>query len=68
MKNNTFTLITGATGGLGRAYSYECASNGLNLILTATNQEKLDSLRTELLNIFNIQIITKSCDKPVFGI
>ena len=66
MENKAFTLITGATGGLGKAFTKECAKLRHNLILTATNQERLDSLKKELLEEFNIEIITKACDLSSF--
>ena len=42
------TLITGATGGLGKAFCSLYASDGENLVLCATNQDKLDALKSEL--------------------
>ncbi len=42
-----YTLITGACGGLGRAFVQLCAKNKENLILTGTNQTKLNSLLEE---------------------
>ena len=62
MEELKYTLITGATGGLGKAFTKECAKLGQNLILTATNQDRLDELKKETLKKFNIKIITKSCD------
>ena len=43
-----YTLITGATGGLGRAFAKICAQSG-DLVLTGRNEEKLRALRQELL-------------------
>lgn len=43
-----YTLITGASGGLGRAFCDACAKRGENLYLTGRMQEKLDILRLEL--------------------
>lgn len=52
-----WTLITGACGGLGRAFVNECASNGENLVLTGTSNEKLEALKTQLLQNFkDIQV------------
>lgn len=42
-----YTLITGACGGLGRAFVKECASEGKNLILTGTSEKKLNALIEE---------------------
>lgn len=38
-------MITGATGGLGRALAIECASRGYDLFLTDLNQSKLNALK-----------------------
>ena len=63
MENNYYTLITGATGGLGQAFCNEFAKNGHNLFLTATNQERLNNLKQKLLQEFpNIKIETLPCD------
>jgi len=55
--------LTGATGGLGKAFSVELLKRNKNLILTATKQERLENLRNELLGInSNVDIVCKSCD------
>lgn len=52
MKNtlhtNEYALITGATGGLGRAFVYAAAKRGYSLLLTARSTEKLQALQREL--------------------
>ena len=61
MKN--FTLITGATGGLGRAFVSDCAERKLNLILTGTNNEKLKKLSKEIGDKYkDIVILYKECN------
>ena len=63
MENNYYTLITGATGGLGKAFCEQFAGCGHNLFLTATNQERLDNLKHELLKKYtSIKIETLACD------
>lgn len=55
-------IITGATGGLGRAFVFECAKKNYDLVLTATNITRLNSLKDELLNIFpKVSIETFEC-------
>ena len=53
MKNAV--LVTGATGGIGRALCHEFASHGHDIVLTATNEEKLKSLVGELEKTYNIK-------------
>lgn len=56
-------LITGATGGLGLAYTNECAKRGYNLVLSATKQERLDALKEKLAVEYpEIEIFTKAAD------
>ncbi len=43
-----FTLITGATGGLGKAFSEIYAKNKNNLVLVGTSEQKLQALKNEL--------------------
>lgn len=58
-----YVFITGATGGLGRAYVKECAKQGYNLILTATNEEKLQNLKKEINNLYkDIKVLIKTSD------
>lgn len=42
-------LITGATGGLGKALSLQLAQHGATVILTGQNNEKLDKLYDEIV-------------------
>ena len=44
-----YALITGATGGLGKAFVYEVAKEGYALLLTGRSVEKLTSLKEEVL-------------------
>lgn len=45
---NEYALITGATGGLGKAFVYAAASRGYSLLLTGRSKEKLQALQAEL--------------------
>lgn len=55
-----FTFISGATGGIGKAFCIECASRGDNLFLTGRSEEKLLALKNELLSL-NENIVIKTC-------
>jgi short-subunit dehydrogenase len=55
----TYTLITGASGVLGKAFAVECAKRGENLILTGRSFEKLNLLKDELTAVYpavNLQV------------
>ena len=47
--SEAYTMITGATGGLGRAFVRLAAGNGENLILTGRSEEKLRLLKEKVL-------------------
>ncbi|MHA2277220.1 MAG: SDR family NAD(P)-dependent oxidoreductase, partial [Candidatus Kariarchaeaceae archaeon] len=49
-------LITGASSGIGKTYAIKLAEEKMNLILTARREEKLNSIREELLSKHNIDI------------
>ena len=51
-----FTFISGATGGLGKAYAEFCAKCGYDLFLTARSEEKLSALKGELSAKYNVNI------------
>jgi short-subunit dehydrogenase len=57
-----FVLITGAAGGLGRAFAVECAKRGYNLYLTDINRAGLQLLERGLTAAYPIRVITRACD------
>jgi len=58
----SFICITGATGGLGKAFAAECASRGWNLFLTDVSASLLDSLSTGQAAAYGINILHYPCD------
>lgn len=56
-----YTLITGASKGIGKAFAYECAVRGMNLILVARSQALLETLAKELSGK-NISVQTLTAD------
>jgi short-subunit dehydrogenase len=46
---NKNILLTGATGGIGQAFSHLLFSSGANLVLVGRNEEKLAQLKNELM-------------------
>ena len=58
-----YTFISGATGGIGKAFAISCAKRGYNLYLTGRNNDKLEKLKVELLDINkDLSIYTFACD------
>ncbi|MBN1118342.1 MAG: SDR family oxidoreductase [Bacteroidales bacterium] len=60
MKN--YTLITGASSGIGKALASVFASKGHKLILVARRQQLLDRLATELNQEYNVKVRIVCCD------
>jgi short-subunit dehydrogenase len=57
-----YTLITGASKGIGKAFAYECASRGVNLILVARSVHLLNDLQKDIEGKFNVSVQTHSGD------
>ena len=51
-----FTLITGASGGIGREMAIVCAQRGFNLLLVALADSNLAELSEELRNKYRVDI------------
>lgn len=52
-----YSIVIGATGGLGKIACYELAQKGENLFLTARSQERLELLKLQLLDKYpNVKI------------
>ena len=47
-------LITGASGGLGKAFAQEFAEHGFNLVLVARSESKLEKICTNLSSRYKI--------------
>jgi short-subunit dehydrogenase len=55
-------LISGATGGLGKAFAVECASRGWDLLLTDRNPATLERLGHALEEGYGVKVLRLSCD------
>jgi short-subunit dehydrogenase len=55
-------LITGATGGLGKAFAVECASRGWDLFLTDLDSQALDTLADGLRKSYGVTVVPRACD------
>ena len=56
-KEKTYALVTGATGGLGRAFVFALAKRGQPLLLTGRSEKKLQELKAELLNVYENAVV-----------
>lgn len=62
MKSNPVVLITGASGGIGKALSEEFAKDGYDLILAARSIDKMQAHAADLQQRFNIQVTAIGAD------
>lgn len=58
----SFVLITGAGGGLGKAFAAECAARGWRLFLTDTSESALAALATGLERLYGSEVQTATSD------
>ncbi len=58
----SWILVTGATGGLGKAFAVECASRGWAVAITDLRAEPLDTLAESLRNTYGVGVWTLPCD------
>jgi hypothetical protein len=57
-----WALITGATGGLGRAFAVALATRGYNLVLTARKADALEEMAAELSLAHPIEVAVEAAD------
>lgn len=57
-----FVLITGAAGGLGRAFAMECAKRGYDLFLTDLNGPGLKLIENGVRSCYPVRVLSKACD------
>jgi short-subunit dehydrogenase len=55
-------LITGASGGLGRAFALECADRGFDILLTDIHAEGLERVKNGILRQYDVRVYAKPCD------
>lgn len=60
-KMECYTLITGATGGIGEEFCHQCAARGDNLLLTGRSEQKLLALKQKLAQSYAVKILTFAC-------
>ena len=57
-----YTFISGATGGIGKAFTIETAKNGDKLFLTGRSEQKLLELKNEIVNDYGVEVDYCACD------
>ncbi len=62
MDTRKYTLITGASCGLGKEFAIECARRGRNLLLTALPGENVSHLGEQLSLEYNIKVVALEAD------
>ena len=62
MEQKKYSLITVATGGLGKAFAFEMAKRGYALLLTGRSEEKITLLKRELEEIYPVEIRSYAAD------
>lgn len=63
----TYTLITGASGGIGMELAYLMAEKGHNLVLVARSEDKLNKIKTELEEKYKVDVMVVSADLSKTG-
>lgn len=58
----SLVMVTGATGGLGKAFAVECASRGWDVFLTDMKPEPLAVLAGSLQHTYGVRVFTQTCD------
>ena len=61
-QQNSMVLISGATGGLGKAFAVECASRAWDIFLTDRYSAPLQQLAASLRQTYGVRVETYACD------
>jgi uncharacterized protein len=62
MNSKMYTLITGASGGIGRDLALFAAANGKNLVLAARSADKLEQLAENIRGNYKVEVIIVDVD------
>jgi short-subunit dehydrogenase len=60
--STSLVAVSGAAGGLGKAFAVECASRGWNLLLTDLAAGPLEVLARSLRRSYGVRVLTQTCD------
>ncbi len=58
----SYTFISGATGGIGKAFAIAVAKNNRNIFMTGRSESRLASLKAELKSLYNVEIEYFACE------
>ena len=61
-KYGEYALVTGTTSGIGKAFAYQLAQKGLNLVLVARRQQMLDEIVRDITSRFNVKALALPLD------
>lgn len=56
MKTNKWALITGASSGFGVDFSHILGRLGINLVLVARRESRLETLKNQLIELYQIEV------------
>jgi uncharacterized protein len=62
VSKKSMVLISGATGGLGKAFAVECASRGYDIFLTDLRAVSLETLARGLHRSYGVKVLWQACD------
>jgi 17beta-estradiol 17-dehydrogenase / very-long-chain 3-oxoacyl-CoA reductase len=65
-KFGKWAVITGATDGIGKAYSMALAKKGLNIVLISRTEAKLQEVQKEITSKYNVEVKYVVCDYSKF--
>lgn len=63
-----WAVVTGATDGIGKAYAFDMAKAGLNVLLISRTQSKLDDVKQELQQKYKVEVDTLAVDYSKFDL
>ncbi len=57
-----YAFISGATGGIGKAFAFALAKSGCNLFITGRSQGKISALKSEITSKYPVAVEGTPCD------